>query len=462
MEMGKQSRAIRYTNSMKLSDLPCCRRGWKFLLACIGVAAMAACTNIPSGTDGTPPGLETPGSVSEQIDESAGELDKAIDSATEADANAAGPRPLVRPTDSAATGLSILFIPLPPDTFAVPADVGQGNGGIPGSVVKLFKEQYKRALLSFVPLTGVLGADRLHLWTNRNRDGTTVSALVQNWESSYPLPNGWGLPQLILAMDGADGGPVYCIYPPVLDIYSQGRGNGGAAGLAGYGRPVTGSFLWWDGSAYTFAQRFSGSLIIGSLDAQGRSQGQVTLEPAPSLGASPSDLVGLLPDGQKSASFINAWFEALDRGLPQGGAGVPDGQAVYLVFAVQNEAAGMERSAGFVLQTYDQGRWAIVQALDGEMAGGEGAVLLFPPFIDALVPAHGDVGKALSRAFSVYGFPLVNSYAVPLGYLLQNSLLKTSLEKFVITENPHLPVLVQRFQRGLWVAVPRDAVPKAD
>lgn len=369
----------------------------------------------------------------------------------------AGPRPLLRVPDPFTSGLSVMFIPLPWETPLVPADVGQGDTGTAATADetrKQFIQAYKNGLLSFIPLAGTLGADRLHLWTNKNRDGTSVSALIQNWKSSYPLPNGWGLPQLLLAMDGTDGGSVYCILPPILDIYSQGRGIDHAAGLAGYGNPMTTPFLLRDSTGYQIAQRFSHSLIMGTLDAQGRSKGTVVLEPAPSLSANPPSLVGRMRDGTVNKDFVKAWRQALDQMLP----GEADGPVSDLNFTTELETPEGGTVTSVAIQSYGMGKWVLVQVPDTNEGVDDQScppVLLAPPFIDALVSEGPDVGAQLIRALAVYGLPLSDSYAMPMIYVSHHAALQTVLEELGQSVNPLGPVLVQRFQRGLWVAVPK-------
>lgn len=356
-----------------------------------------------------------------------------------------------RPSDPFVSELALFYIPVSSDLASVPADVGQGDAAIPEPVVEQFKAAYERALVSFVPLAGVLGADRLHRWTNKKGDGSTVTALVQNWKSTIPLPNGYGLPQLILAMDGSDGGPAYCIIPPILDLYSQNRGAGRAAGLAGYGLPMTGSFLMRDGESYVFAQRFSEALLYGSLDAQGKSSGKSVLEPAPSLSAIPPSTVGLLPDGTKNEAFVRTWFQALDRGLPSGSTGNPDGSVATLTLTELDNQT-------ILFQSFDQGRWVIVQT---SSAYGE-PILITSPFIELFVTGTNDITSAFVKAFSIYGVPVSSPQALPLAYLLQNPGIKAAIAGRITGEHPYIPLLVQRFQRGLWVAVAKGAVPKAD
>lgn len=369
----------------------------------------------------------------------------------------AGPRRLLRAPDPFTSGLSVVFIPLPWETPLVPVDVGQGDTGTAvtaDETRKQFIQAYKNGLLSFIPLAGTLGADRLHLWTNKNRDGTSVSALVQNWKSSYPLPNGWGLPQLLLAMDGTDGSSVYCILPPILDIYSQARGLGNTAALAGYGNPMTNPFLLRDSTGYQIAQRFSHSLIMGTLDAQGRSKGTVVLEPAPSLSANPPSLVGRMQDGTVNKNFVKAWRQALDQMLP----GEADGPVSDLNFTTELETPEGGTVTSVAIQSYGMRKWVLVQVPDtneGVDDQSRPPVLLAPPFIDALVSEGPDVGTQLIQALAVYGLPLSDSYAMPMIYVSHHAALQTVLEQLGQSVNPLGPVLVQRFQRGLWVAVPK-------
>lgn len=354
-------------------------------------------------------------------------------------------------TDPFVSGLTLLYIPMLSKMVEVPADIGQGDRAISETIISRFREEYARALLSGVPLSGVLGADRLHRWTNTTRDGTVLTALVQNWKSKVPIPNSYGLPELVLAMDSADGDAVYCIVPPILELYSQGRGVGRTAGLAGYGKPLSGPFLMLQDASYLFAQRFSQGLIQAALDPQGHSAGQVILDSAPSETAVPPPAVGLLPDGTKSEAFVSAWFQAVDRGLPQDVSGNPDTPVVFM------EKIAPE-TPRFALQTFDGGRWAIVHTTQTDAA----PVLIAPPFSDRFVSGKTDPGLAMAKAFAIYGLPLAEAYAVPMAYLLHSPDLKIHLEKFIQSPDPYIPLLVQRFQRGLWVAVPKTAVQKAD
>lgn len=423
------------------------KSSWKLTSLGMVLLILSSCTNlaVPTSDQKTAAGLQS-------------ETESPIGGGTAGDVLplssdnlATEPVSVPHPSDPFVSDLVLFYIPVSSDLASVPADVGQGDAAIPEPVVRQFKAEYERALVSFVPLAGVLGADRLHRWTNKKGDGSTVTALVQNWKSTIPLPNGYGLPQLILAMDGSDGGPVYCIIPPILDLYSQNRGIGRAAGLAGYGKPMTGSFLMRDGESYVYAQRFSEALLYGSLDAQGKSLGKSFLEPAPSLSAIPPSAVGLLPDGTKSEAFVRTWSQALDRGLPSGSTGNPDGSvATLLLTELDNQT--------ILFQSFDQGRWAIIQT---SKVNGE-PILITSPFIELFVTGQKDIASALAKAFSLYGMPVSDSYALPLAYVLQNPEIKTAIAGRITNEHPYIPLLVQRFQRGLWVAVAKGAVPKAD
>ncbi|MCA1951166.1 MAG: hypothetical protein LDL24_11380 [Treponema sp.] len=359
-----------------------------------------------------------------------------------------------RSADPFVQGLAVSFIPVSYEPPMIPADVGQGDMALPVQRRTTFQQEYERALLSFIPLTGVLGADKLHRWTNKSRDGKIISALVQNWQSSVPLANGWGLPSLVLAMDGEHGGAAYTIFPPILDIFSQNRGNGNTAGLAGYGKPVTGTFLLREGSGYVFGQRFSAAFITGILSEKGLSQGNVMLEPAPSLAIVPGKEVGFKADGNTiEESFTKSWLKALDQGIFQPGFGIPDGYVRSMDAAPSASQETRENRIRFDFQTFDRARWAIVQPLGTSSP----SFIIEPPFIDIFLRFHTDAGTAIAKAISIYGFPVADSYALPLAYLMQHPALKTALDQAIKVSHPYEPVMVQRYQRGLWVAFPSNA-----
>ncbi len=360
---------------------------------------------------------------------------------------------LLRSSDPFVQGLTVLFIPAPYEAPMVPADVGLGDPGLPAQVSIAFQQAYERACISFIPLTGVLGADKLHRWSNKTREGKTISALVQNWQSRVPLANGWGLPSLVLAMDGEDGGAVYPIFPPILDTFSQNRGNGRTAGLAGYGKPVTGPFLVQEGNGYVVGQRFSAALITGILNEKGLSQGNVILEAPPSQAIVPRKEVGLRADNSMVESFKKAWFKALDLGVFQSGFGIPDGYVRFMDVVPADKTGSPGDRIGFVFQTFDSTRWAIVQP-----AGTSSEpFIIHRPFIDVFLNFHPDADTALAKALSVYGLPVADGYALPLVYLVQHPEIKTVLDQTVKAEHPYVPVMVQRYQRGIWLAFPSNA-----
>lgn len=414
---------------------------WGLFVFCVILITLYGCTGLAPGKGPTgPQGSEVVPSEEDIHDTSGIELPSKGKEAVLFD----------RSTDPFVQGLAVIFIPLTYEPPMIPADVGQGDMALPVQVRTAFQQAYERALLSFIPLTGVLGADKLHRWTNKSRDGKTITALVQNWQSSVPLVNGWGLPSLVLGMDGENGGAVYAIIPPILDIFSQNRGNGRTAGLAGYGKPVTGAFLLRDGSGYVFGQRFSAAYITGILNEKGFSQGNVILEAAPSMAIVPRKEVGLKAEGDVEEGFRKAWLKALDQGIFQPGFGIPDGNVRSMDVILSGQPNSLENRTQFFFQTFDRARWAIVQPLGPSSS----SFIIEPPFIDIFLRLHADAGTAIAKALSVYGFPMADSYALPLAYLMQHPALKTALETTVKAEHTYEPVLVQRFQRGLWVAFP--------
>jgi len=162
------------------------------------------------------------------------------------------------PSGSVPAGL--YFIPqilpdlnVPPDVGARSEDPSEESAGI----MDVFKEAYAEALIRNLPLTGVLGGDRVNPWPM-----AAAESWSQNWASSDTEPNSWGIPGLALALGdyrGVPGTPVYTVYGQVLHQYGISAGYNRANGAAGYGIPL-GDISFSRGEA---VQRFRrGSIIV--------------------------------------------------------------------------------------------------------------------------------------------------------------------------------------------------------
>lgn len=282
-----------------------------------------------------------------------------------------------------------------------------------------YRRAYADYLLRNAPLDGVLGGDLVHSWPSGDPSGW-----VQNWRSSAPEINSFGLPSLILAISGAASSRVFLVQGGIMDYYGRSAGVNGANGKMGYGAP-RGYEFFSDGR---IAQRFDLGLI--SVDMAGK--GSFYPEDPPSLEFSPSRDIGVFagipPRGDISAAFIEACEMALDQGIS---AMEPDGQGQYIAFSGGSwDIPGGETLKGVFFQSFN--RRSILLVLPDSPLLPPYPRYIAPPFIDLLLRA-GDYrilgtdglkaldikfggGDALARSLmaglSYYGIPLTDPVAV--------------------------------------------------
>jgi hypothetical protein len=312
-----------------------------------------------------------------------------------------------------------------------------------------FKSAYVDGILRGQPITGVLGGDQVHGWPENSPSGW-----VQNWQTSEPKNNSWGIPSIILAVQSIEiltemaQDRVFMVQGGVLDYYGKSSGIGGANGDRGYGSP-RGEEFYYNGS---IAQRFEQGLIL--VDWEGK--GSFFPEPPPSDGLEAPDAVGAFssfPPSYHDAvrdAFLTAWKMALDRNIE---TMVPDGKGIYLPFS--NNPWGIPGGAvrGLYIQTFNKRTCLLV--LPDTLALPRHARFITAPFLDALLfpddPLPGSEGleglninfsggdeffKRFMRGIALYGLPL------------SDPLPKRQ-------DDPSRPWLeTQRFSRG-WLAAPR-------
>jgi hypothetical protein len=307
----------------------------------------------------------------------------------------------------------------------IPPDVGTfseypaADSGDP--VTAAFHEAYAEALLRGLPLEGVLGGDRVHLWSN---DNSLVR--IQNWTSGAEEANSWGFPGLVLAIGGA-GNPggsyrVYTVSGRILDCYGRSAGPNIGNGVAGYGYPV-GEVFFRDGTA---VQDFSrGSIVV---DKAGTSfiPSAVLEEAAGSGPPLHEDFSGLAPE------IANAFSAAIGETLGGGSAGRSDGPVVSVVFSDPWIIPGPDIPvSGVYIKSYDMGE-SIFVFVDAPTLPKR-VRFLTGPFLTILlrsgnripgaeneIPTASVSGmespyiKALLEGFSLYGVPLSGRLAVEL------------------------------------------------
>jgi hypothetical protein len=284
---------------------------------------------------------------------------------------------------------------------------------------------YIEGLLQGLPLAGVLGGDLVHGWPAK-----TPRCWAQNWRGADPDAgmNSWGIPVLVLALQGIQQGETFIVHGPILDFYGRSGGLGGANGAAGYGAPQSNAYCWNGG----VAQLFEYGVI--TIDPQG-SPSFMPWEKEPSPQALPRGGAALeaesLPefpgmDEGKAALFRAAWLrETGIRGAPL----IPDGPPVYVEFPAgffRGEGDVSLPARGLYLQFFDQGRTVFA----GLAAQGLpfAVKVIRPPFLDALLaekpllgaenlPANhsppdgyrGSITGALLEGMARYGFPLTDA-----------------------------------------------------
>ncbi|MDR2029057.1 MAG: hypothetical protein LBP93_05920 [Treponema sp.] len=303
-----------------------------------------------------------------------------------------------------------------------PGDRGAGlNDAEKALLGDSFRAAYLEGLLREDPLMGVLGGDRVHGWPAADPLGW-----VQNWRSGVNFANSWGIPSLILAVQGITRNRAFVVQGPILDLYGRSAGIDGANGIPGYGYPCGNEFFYEGGRA----QRFS----LGLITVDGEGQGSFTPQTAPSVPASPPPQLGVFPGGSWALQedFQSAWNIRMDQ---NGIAMSPDGPVRRISFSQEpwiiNTDTGPVEIRGVYFQTFEGETEALILPESPDLSFR--ARLLRGPFLDAFLLAssrllpgaesakggRGGAGipqigaedrfsQALIQGLSVYGLPLTD------------------------------------------------------
>jgi len=291
-----------------------------------------------------------------------------------------------------------------------------------------FRAAYVDGLLLGLPLAGVLGGDLVHGWPDSKPSGW-----AQNWRNTGSQADSWGLPSLVLAIQGfereTEHSRVFIVQGKILDQYGKNEGINRANGITGYGSPL-GNEFFYDGKT---AQRFDFGLIV--IDREGK--GAFIPEDPPSLGLElPSEIgafqgLAASPEEVRSA-FRTAWKTAVNRNIGAASTGAasigalsPDGAVQYLSFS-----GGGNGLRGIYIQSFN--RRSVVLALPDSPILPSYPRIIASPFIDVLLAPHknplpggenlkalefkfsgtDDFCKALMGGFALYGIPLTDPVPV--------------------------------------------------
>ena len=327
------------------------------------------------------------------------------------------------------------FLPALFPSLEVPPGVGQITGdrrdraaSLSGKEKDALSESYRTAYIDGLfrgfPLSGVLGGDLVHGWPDNNPSGW-----VQNWSTSAPQINSWGLPPLVLAIRGLraeremPGGRVFVVQGRILDQYGRSAGINRANGDMGYGSPRGYEFL----SEGKVAQRFDLGLI--TVDSEGK--GAFIPGEPPSLEFDPPSDLGLFAGASSEdirAAFITAWKMALDRGIE---SMTSDGPGQYLSFTASSwDFPGGETLEGLFIQSFN--RRTILLVLANSPLLPPYPRFISSPFLEVLLSASrhsvpggenlkpldikfsgGDgFARSLMRGLALYGIPLTDPVPV--------------------------------------------------
>ena len=334
------------------------------------------------------------------------------------------------------SGADISVLRFGPDetvSFGIPAGVGllgpeSGDSADP-ELGRSFREAYLEGLFRNLPLSGVLGGDLVHEWPPQS-----PAAWVQNWQGTGEISNSWGLPSLILAVQGFSGSRAFIVRGILMDAYGRSAGIGRTNGAMGYGAPLGEDFLY-EGQA---AQRFEkGLLIVETLRDDGRA-GRIRFDPAEL--PPPPDMMGVFAEGpereQVSEAFRAAWPLIFDKLASPSTTVKVDAPATALLFSAAPwqlplGKAGRLSIRGIYIQSLAEGR-ALLFLSDYSAAGTGGTVIeaglrariLVSPFLDAFIaeealpgsPAPSDPPEEsgrrqldrILRGLARYGIPLSN------------------------------------------------------
>lgn len=338
--------------------------------------------------------------------------------------------------------------------LSVPSEVGllDGDNSLRDTLRAIFAEAYAEALLRGLPMTGVLGSDRVHQWPS-----ASPAAWSQNFASSDETPNIWGLPGFVLALSDLENpSAAYLVSGELLGAYGKSAGHNGENGAAGYGVPRE-SGRFEDGAA---AQYFSRGTI-----RTGRS-GSAFIPASPFetaedefTGRDVSAEVGVLFANHCEAVFaLRTWYG--------------DGPIERVVFARPWIIAGAVpyEISGLYLKTCNGGKDAFVLL---EQSSSQTIKLpvrvrhISAPILNALIHSstpipgikresplgHGGASsyaRALIGGFAVYGLPLSDMVPLRATETRQNEAEGAEQPVNAGGETPALFQAAQRFSRG-WI-----------
>jgi hypothetical protein len=345
-------------------------------------------------------------------------------------------RTFKRSTFSPPGGTRFSGAPLPVFQAAPEAGLPAQGQGEPGSVLEdkdksrltaSFRNAYIEGLFRGIPLTGILGGDRVHRWPP-----AAPVTLVQNWRTAASRPNSWGIPSLILAAEDPDSRRVFIIRGAILDAYGKSAGLRGANGAAGYGSP-RGEDFFYQGD---MAQRFDYGLI--TVDAAGTAR----FIPGEAPAAEVPEETGAFSDPAVTEAFRSAWKAGTAQYLPPLEADTPvnhiDFSARSWILSggpdvVSGEILASFPVRGIYYQTFGGGRMLFILTDAPDLPFYPR--ILTSPFLDALLtvpagdlpgaedlipdplPAEYDAERnsftrALLAGISLYGVPLSGAQAV--------------------------------------------------
>jgi hypothetical protein len=315
----------------------------------------------------------------------------------------------------------LYFIPQDLPEPAIPSDAGarsEDPDDEAGGLKDAFRQAYAEALFRGLPLTGVLGSDRVHAWP-----AAAPESWTQNWTGRDTAPNSWGIPGLVLALGdyrALGESPVYTVSGPVLHQYGKSGGLNRSNGAAGYGIPL-GELFFENGAA---VQRFTKGRIIvdrgGTRFVPGEDPAVALLRDLSSKDREAEFGGQDIPPGV-SVAFAHAWAFAF-----AGREWTGDGPVERLVFPRPwILLAGTEEIAvaGLYIKSYNRGEDVFVLAdapqlpLRAHHLRGSILALLAErkklpgleqqqPLGTARIGGIGGVIPALVSSFALYGPPL--------------------------------------------------------
>jgi hypothetical protein len=286
------------------------------------------------------------------------------------------------------------------------------------ALVESFRTAYIEGQLRQASLEGVLGGDFVHSWPP-----VTPLSWVQNWRDRSGTPNTWGIPSLVLAIRGIKGNAVFIVRGAILNMYGRSRGINGANGVAGYGAPLGGEFLYNGG----IAQWFEHGLI--HVDAAGTEGFILDKPPISGEETSIPETVGHFAGNDRAIrdDFQKAWRRGMNSNLPYLN---PDGPVQRVDFSekpweVPGDSGTIHIDALY-FQSFNQcgvlfllarSRDAPFQTriitgpfLNAFLAGEDNPL---PGTSNASIPgtvSPGGLTGALLQGLGLYGIPLTDAY----------------------------------------------------